>query len=254
MASDASTSRLAALLSLGHALGREDRALAILGEGNVSVRLGEDFAIKASGRNLETLTEAGVVTCRREPLLKLMDAAAPSDDVVDQSLMDSRIDPAAPKPSVEAVFHASLLGLPGIEWVGHTHPVAVNRIMCSPRAQEFAAHRVFPDEVVCCGAESVFVRYVDPGLQLAIAIRAAVTAFMQRRGTPPRVILLANHGVITLGSTHHAVLASMLMVKKAAEIWAGAAALGGPVFLSESDVQRIAGRSDEHYRQRALNL
>ena len=45
-----------------------------------------------------------------------------------------------------------------------------------------------------------------------------------------------------------------MMAEKAAKVFVGAAALGGPVFFSEQNVARIAGRPDEHYRQRALNL
>ena len=36
--------------------------------------------------------------------------------------------------------------------------------------------------------------------------------------------------------------------------WLGAAQLGGPKFLSKQNVQRIANRSDEHYRRRILNV
>jgi rhamnose utilization protein RhaD (predicted bifunctional aldolase and dehydrogenase) len=177
-----------------------------------------------------------------------------SDEEVERRLLESRVDDEAPKPSVEAIFHAYLLSLPGVEWVGHTHPVAVNGILCSARAAEFAAHRMCPDEVVCCGEASAFVPYTDPGLRLAGAIREAVEPFLRERGGPPRVVLLANHGVIALGATANAVLAAMLMTVKAAGIWRAAAALGGPVYLSEADVRRIAGRTDEHYRRRALNL
>ena len=249
--------RLEALVALAHQLGREDRQMAILGEGNVSTRIGEGFLVKASGRSLATLAREGVVACRSTGLMALLDAGGggeATDEQIEKSLMAARLDPAAPKPSVEAVFHAYLLGLPGIDWVGHTHPVAVNRILCSTRAAEFAGRRMFPDEVVCCGEESVFVPYVDPGLPLAGAIRRDTAAFVGRRGGPPRVILLGNHGVITLGASANAVLGAMLMVQKAAQIWLGAAALGGPEYLSGADVRRIAGRSDEHYRQRSLNL
>jgi hypothetical protein len=44
------------------------------------------------------------------------------------------------------------------------------------------------------------------------------------------------------------------MAEKTAAIWIGAALLGGPKVLAPENVERIAGRSDEHYRQRALNL
>ena len=94
--------------------------------------------------------------------------------------------------------------------------------------------------------------YADPGLRLARMIRDGVASFRAELGTLPRVILLANHGVITLGSSPQAVLAAMSMTDKAARIFAGAAALGGPVFLTDVDVHRIANRIDEHHRQRAL--
>ena len=81
-----------------------------------------------------------------------------------------------------------------------------------------------------------------------------MAAFRQELGTIPRVILLASHGVITLGGSPQAVLAAMLMADKAARIFAGAAALGGPVFLSDADVHRLANRTDEHHRQRALRI
>ena len=46
----------------------------------------------------------------------------------------------------------------------------------------------------------------------------------------------------------------MLMAEKAAKIFVGAAVLGGPVFFSKQNVERIAGRPDEAYRQRALKM
>ena len=50
---------LAALVKLSREIGREDRHLAILGEGNTSVKLSPtQFAVKASGSMLATLTDA----------------------------------------------------------------------------------------------------------------------------------------------------------------------------------------------------
>lgn len=254
MASAGDNSMRRRLVGLGRELGREERGLAILGEGNVSCKDGAGFLIKGSGRSLATLDEGGIAACTSGRLLALLDAGEVDDAAVDEALFASRLVEDDPKPSVEALFHAYLLTLPGVSWVGHAHPVSVNRILCSPRAAEFAGSRLFPDEVVCCGVESVFVRYTDPGLKLAQEIRRAVEPFMERHGAFPRVILLANHGVITLGASEQAVLGAMLMAGKAAEIWLGAALLGGPVFLGGADVMRIAGRGDEHYRRRALNL
>jgi len=244
------------MLGLSHQLGLESRRLAILGEGNTSARVGaETFVVKASGSNLATLKAEGTAECRFDQLLALLSAKRMTDAAIDERLYAARTHPAAKKPSVEAIFHAYLLTLPGVNFVGHTHPTAVNQLLCSKHARAFARRRTFPDEVVCCGVESVFVPYADPGLKLAQAIRSATRAYIKRLGRPPRVILLENHGFIGLGSSPEAVLAATLMGVKAAEIFAGAAAVAGlPRFLTAAQVARIAGRPDEHYRQKALGL
>jgi rhamnose utilization protein RhaD (predicted bifunctional aldolase and dehydrogenase) len=247
---------IARVLTLSHELGREDRRLAILGEGNTSARVDEhNFVVKASGANLATLSPLGVTESKFAGLLALLDRKRATDEEIDQALFDSRVDGEAKKPSVEAIFHAYLLTLPGVNFVGHTHPVAVNQILCTRHARTFAKRRLFPDEVVCCGAESVFVPYADPGLQLAQAMRTAVVAFIKRVARAPRVILIENHGFVALGPTPESVFAATLMGAKAAEIFVGAAAIAGtPRFLSAAQVTRIAGRPDEHYRQRALGI
>jgi rhamnose utilization protein RhaD (predicted bifunctional aldolase and dehydrogenase) len=243
------------LLILSHELGREDRGLAMLGEGNTSTRLADDtFLVKASGTCLGTLKEDDVVECRLSALLPMLEKENLTDQQVDDALLAARVDPKAKKPSVEAVFHAWLLSLPGIKFVGHTHATTVNQILCSPRARELAERRMFPDEIVCCGVASVFIPLTDPGLKLAQTIRRETEAFIKKHQSPPRVILMQNHGIITLGGTRQSVLAAMLMAEKAARIFVGAALLGGPVFLSEGDIARIIGRPDEAYRQRVLKM
>src|SRR5208283_2291428 len=229
--------KLRALLKLSHDLANPLHPLAILGEGNTSARVSQKtFLVKASGSSLGSLTKSDVVECRANVLLALLDDKKTSDVQVDQTLMASRVDAGAKKPSVEALFHAWLLTLPEVEFVGHAHAPAVNSILCSPRASEFATKRIFPDEVVCCDVASVFVPYTDPGLRLARAIRERTNQFIKKHQRPPRVVLLENHGLITLGRTPEAVLAAMLMAEKAASVWLGAAMLGGPVFLPPGTV------------------
>lgn len=246
---------LSPLLELSHELGREDRAFAILGEGNTSTRLDEDtFAVKASGFSLSTLGEEGVARCRVNDVLALFERETVSDEEVDAALLAARTDEAGRKPSTEALFHAYLLTLPDVNYVGHAHPVNANALLCSPRAQDFAFKRLFPDEIVCCGAISVLVPYVNPGVPLARAIREGVTTYRENFGRVPRLILLQNHGIITLGSTPQAVLATTLMAEKAARIHLEAATLGGPTFLSDEQVAYIAGWTAELYRQKVLHL
>jgi rhamnose utilization protein RhaD (predicted bifunctional aldolase and dehydrogenase) len=243
------------LLELSHHLGGERLRMAILGEGNTSVRIDEEtFAVKASGSNLASLTSADVTHCAFNRLLPLLDKSSATDVEVDQALLAARLDPAAKKPSIEALLHAYLLTLPGVRCVGHVHAIAVNQILCSPRAREFAERRACPDEIVMCGVESVFVPYAEPGLGLSQAIRREVVAFVKRTGRDPKIILLQNHGIIAVGSSPKSVLGSLLMAEKAAEIFVGAASLGGPVFLTAEQCERIAGRPDEHYRQKMLGM
>jgi rhamnose utilization protein RhaD (predicted bifunctional aldolase and dehydrogenase) len=249
------TPTLSDLLTLSHEIGREDRGLAILGEGNTSVRLSaETFAVKASGTCLGTLTAEDTVECRFLGLLPLLEKESMTDQEIDDALLAARVNPKAKKPSVEAVFHAWLLTLPGINYIGHAHATTVNQVLCSLRARDFATHRMFPDEIVCCSVASVLVPYTDPGLKLAQTIRQETENFIRKTGHQPRIILIQNHGTIALGATWQAVLTAMLMAEKAAKIFVGAAVMGGPVFLSKQHVERIAGRPDEAYRQRALKM
>jgi rhamnose utilization protein RhaD (predicted bifunctional aldolase and dehydrogenase) len=247
--------KTSALLALSHNLGSASRFLAILGEGNTSARLSDEtFLVKASGSSLGTMKADDLVECRFAPLLHMLDREDFSDVQIEAELFASRVDVQARKPSVEAVFHAYLLSLPGANFIGHTHAESINSLLCSPRADEFATRRIFPDEIVCCGPASVLVPYIDPGVKLARAIRDNVEQYRARFDTSPRVILLQNHGVITLGATPQAVEAAMFMADKAARIFLGGIVAGGPKFLSSEDVTRIGSRIDEHYRQRALQI
>ena len=196
------TETLQELLELSHFLGEEHRKLAILGEGNTSARVDDDtFLVKASGSCLERLGRDDLVACRFDALLPMLEEDDLSDQAIEEHLLACRVDQEARKPSVETLFHAYLLTLPGVEFVGHTHSVAANQILCSPMAEKFAVSKLFPDEIVCCGARSVLVPYTDPGVQLSKVIRKKTVEFLDEFGAPPRIILLANHGIIALGKT-----------------------------------------------------
>lgn len=244
----------AQLLSLSHDLGRPEYQLALLGEGNTSARLdAETFLVKASGSRLMDLSSEQLVEVRAEAILPMLDQEL-GDEEIEAALIHSRVRKDAPKPSVETTFHAWLLRQEGIAFVGHTHPVSVNKILCSDRAVHFADRRLFPDEIVCCGPRSLLVDYVDPGTLLGSAIRSSFTSFVSENGFTPRVILVRNHGLIAVGPSAGSVLATTLMAAKAAEIFVGASTVGGPVFMDPADVARIAGRIDEKYRQQQLKL
>ena len=88
------------------------------------------------------------------PLLVAVEGdAAFSDADVEDLLFGVRTDPEALKPSVESLFHAWLLALDGVAFVGHTHPLAAISVLSSPYAEAYATRRLFPDQIVYCGPE-----------------------------------------------------------------------------------------------------
>jgi rhamnose utilization protein RhaD (predicted bifunctional aldolase and dehydrogenase) len=243
----------ARLLEISHEFGKSQWT--ILGEGNTSGRIDDKiFAVKASGSSLGRLTEIGLTHCYFDRLLPLLDRENVADQEIEDCLWASRVSETALKPSVETFFHAYLLTLPEINFVGHTHPISVNQVLCSPISDSFATERRFPDEVVCCGPVSLLLPYEDPGLALARRIREEVEAFLREQKKLPKVILLANHGVITIGSSADSVRVAMAMTVKAAEIFVGAHSLGGNLAMPSAAVIRIENRLDEEYRRKMLRL
>jgi rhamnose utilization protein RhaD (predicted bifunctional aldolase and dehydrogenase) len=241
------------LIQLSHELGREDRQLAILGEGNVSADLGDGtFYVKASGCQLATIDAAGFARVSLKPVLKALDQPDKTDNGVREILEACRVDKTGKLPSVETFLHAICLKESGAKWVGHTHPVSVLRILCSKLGAEPFRRHIFPDEIVVCGRHLAVVPYVDPGIRLAVALRQSLRRFMDKHDAAPKVILMVNHGPVVLGQTDRDVLNIMLMLDKWSSILAGNYAVGEPRFLEEKYSDRIESRPDEHYRRRAI--
>lgn len=239
------------LVTMTRHLGQPELNYIIIGEGNTSQRIDDDgFWIKASGQQMSLIGPDGFLAVRFAPILDLLDNPPNSRQAVQQIMNDAKVDAdSTARPSVEVTFHAMLLAECDAQIIAHTHPIAINRILCSTRAEQFASHRVFPDEVVLCGPQSVFVPYVDPGLPLAITMRERVRAYMTQFGEAPKVILLANHGLVALGQTPTEALNITAMAVKAADIFAGACLVGEPVFMSQADIMHVYQRPDEIYRR-----
>ncbi|MEM9882165.1 MAG: class II aldolase/adducin family protein [Planctomycetota bacterium] len=246
------------LLELSHALGDPARQMAILGEGNTSVRADHDsFWVKASGSELRTLRPEQVVRVSFAACAKMLEAAAGgktfTDDEVKDALLAAVVEGGdGVRPSVETVLHAALLQQPGVSFVGHTHPTAINALTCSDRFGDALTKRLFPDQIVVCGESAVLVPYVDPGLPLALEVRDGCVAYRKRYGESPKTVFMRNHGFIALGMSAKQVLQVSQMAVKSAEVLGGALAVGEPTFMTDTQVARIAGRDDEHYRQKVL--
>jgi len=246
--------RLEQLVRMSRELGDPGNDYLLLGEGNTSAAADEEsFFVKASGACLGQIDQSGFVRVSRETMRELLEHESMTDDEIADGLRRATIEPGDLRPSTETFLHAMLLDLPGIEFVGHTHPTALNALLCSQGAEEAVRGRLFPDEVVCCGPESAWVPYTDPGLPLARAVGGAVDDYIERWNAPPLVIMMQNHGMIALGETPAQVLNATAMAVKSARVRLGAAAWGGIRPLSEGELDRIYTRPDEDYRRRLLS-
>jgi len=231
---------LAELIWLSREIGREDRGLALAGEGSVSGRLDDQhFGIRASATALHDLRPEQICRCQVTEIGGLIESQG-ADTAELQTALAKIAGASQLRPTIESLFHACLYQLEGVRFVAHCHPEACLQILCSPAAERFAEYRMYPDEILATGPQSVLVPYMEPGAPLAREIRSKVNLYMRRNfGRTPRVILLQNHGIIAMGATAQGVLLSTLMAEKAARVFVGAARLGGPVFMTQPMVTRI---------------
>jgi rhamnose utilization protein RhaD (predicted bifunctional aldolase and dehydrogenase) len=242
------------LVQLSNAVGDPALDAAILGEGNTSARCdAETFWVKGSGCQLSTMGAADFVHLRFDRILALLDQEGVDEAALKAAYESAKVDPRQTRrPSVETLFHAVLLSQPGVQAVAHSHATAVNMLTCSPRFPEVLEGRLFPDEAVVMGAESVYIPYLDPGVELAKAIKRGCDTYRATYGTVAKVIYMQNHGVIAVGSSTTEALQITAMAIKAARIRGGALNAGGIRALPAAVVGHLLGRPDEKYRQAAL--
>lgn len=248
------TNPLHNLVNMTRALGEPAMDYVIIGEGNTSMRIDdESFYVKASGHQMRGISENGFVAVRLAPMLAMLAMLDdPPQTLTEQKAItqEAKLAQADERsPSIEVSFHAMLLNDCDVKYIGHTHPTAINQILCSEYAADFARKRRFPDEVVLCGPASALVPYADPGLPLALIMRRRVGEFMAAHGEAPKLILLENHGMIALGDSPAEILNITAMAVKAARIHLGALLTGKPTTLPEEEVWHLYRRPDEIYRR-----
>jgi len=256
MSQPATSAATQSLVTLSRQLGDPAADLVILGEGNTSTDLRDGtFLVKASGTQLGRATDASFV---RMETAAVMDAINYSSlDSYDNISLDHRMriatgDPQGPKPSIEAMLHALAIRMCGALWVAHTHPTAVNALLCSDRASDLVAGHLFPDQVVMCGRHALLVPYAEPGLALGRAVRDRLRGHLDRFGAPPRLIYLGNHGIVALAATPTEVLQITQMSVKAARTLQSVLAIGRPAYLPDESADRLDARPDELHRRRVL--
>jgi L-fuculose-phosphate aldolase len=219
------TSQIDDILDLAHTISE----FTICSEGNVSVRDGNNFKIKASGTSLHTLSEEDLTLC---------------------DIYGKQLDETHKKSSIEVFFHAWIMRkFPLINFISHTHPPHTTKILCSESIYDFADNRWFPDQIVRNGTKSCIVPYATPGEEALKLVDKHVTDFVIREGFFPKLILLQNHGIITASASKKDCAAATLMCEKSAEIFVGAKLLGGIKFLSPQEVADVDKCPNENYRR-----
>lgn len=245
---------LSEVVALSRTLGEPDRDLAILAEGNTSIRSGQGrMFVKASGARLRTADSADFVELYTAPLLDLLGGNDSRDEDVAAVMRASQVDDQAPRASMEALLHAVCQAEAHTPVVAHTHPIAVNALLCSDQAPALVAGHLFPDQVVVLGRRNLLVDYADPGLALARLVRRQLLAHIETHGEPPKVVFLSGHGIFALADNTSQALAITEMTVKTARILSGALAAGRPRYLPDAEADRIDTRPDERFRRQRLS-
>jgi rhamnose utilization protein RhaD (predicted bifunctional aldolase and dehydrogenase)/NAD(P)-dependent dehydrogenase (short-subunit alcohol dehydrogenase family) len=167
-----------------------DPEIVLAGGGNTSVKLGNVLHVKASGSSLATIDKSGFVLMNREQLEAIANAEYPTDreqreERYKNALYAARIEPARnQRPSVEALLHHIVPQ----KFVVHSHATVVNTLTCHTKG-ETLAKQLF-------GSEAMWLPFIDPGYLLARELKKALTAHTKATGTPPKIILMGNHGLI----------------------------------------------------------
>jgi len=173
-------------------LGSEPR-LVIHGGGNTSVKTvmtdlaGEDtgvLCVKGSGWDMGTIEPAGLPAVRLEPLLKLANRDALSDEDMVNAQRCNLLDSRSPNPSVETLLHAFLPH----KFIDHTHSNAVLALTDQPYGDDLCRD--------VYGETMGYVPYIMPGFALA---KKAMEVY---RETPEvEGLILLKHGIFTFGES-----------------------------------------------------
>jgi len=199
-------------------------------EGNVSKKSGNVFFIKASGRRLSEVNEKSFIK-------------------YDFDL--NQLNNFDYKGSMEVDFHAFLLNFERINYVCHTHPTQTMKILCSDKIIDFAEKRLFPDQVVFNGPTSCVIPYTKPGKPLKTVIEKEISNWINEYYELPKLILLANHGIITMGSTPNECLIKTEICEKSANIFLGSH-FSQVNFLKKEHIDELIEDENEKYRIKNL--
>lgn len=236
------------LLALTRRLGAPERDLVILAEGNTSQRLGDGrLVVKASGARMRDVTPADFVTVETGPLVSLLEDPTATQEDLTAALDAGDVEGRRRRGSIETLVHVAAHAVaqavdPPV-YIAHTHPTEVVGLLSSVHAAEAFAHAAYSDEAVVLGSP-LFVPYAQPGIDLGRVYHRALQEYAEREGALPRLVLLANHGIVAIAPTAEGAEAITEMAVKAAAVRRIAYAAGGLTPLTTEAVAKFVARGD----------
>lgn len=232
------------LLDLTRSLGRPERDLVILAEGNTSELLADGrMVVKASGSNMASATADDFVTVDVEPFLDLLQREDSTQEEVTTALDAGVVGGRRRRGSIEALVHVAVQAVSPVQFVGHTHPTAILGLMASVRAQDAYDYWVYSDEAVVLG-RPLFVPYASPGVELGRVFYRSLQGYVDQHGQLPQLVLLGNHGIVAIASSAAGVDGISAMAVKGARIRATAYAIGGVSPIPTESVANFFARQD----------
>lgn len=241
------------LLDLTHDIGKRDRNMVILAEGNTSQRLADGrVMVKASGSNMRKATKKDFVAVEVEPLIELIRSESATQKDLTAALTAGEHDGAVRRASIETLIHVAVQAIEPVAFVGHSHPTSVVGLLASVNAATAFDRAAYSDEAVVIG-KPLFVPYAQPGIDLGRVFYHTLLEHYQRVGEMPQLILLGNHGIVAIAPTTAGVLGVSEMAIKGAEVRSIAANFGGVEPLSAESIEKFFARDDIAERRRHLS-
>ena len=240
------------LLALTRSLGRPERDLVILAEGNTSHLLGDGrLVVKASGSRMRDATAEDFVVVDLPPLVELLTSPTATQDDLTAALDAGEADGRRRRGSIETLVHVAVqavaastpTGTSLSTFVGHTHPTAMIGLLASVHAESAFDHAAYSDEAVVIG-RPLYVPYASPGIDLGRLCHAGLQAYADRHATLPQLVTLGNHGIVAIAPTTEGVDGISDMAVKAAQVRTAAYAIGGVVPLSSESLDTFFARTD----------
>jgi rhamnose utilization protein RhaD (predicted bifunctional aldolase and dehydrogenase) len=232
------------LIDLTRSLGRPERDLVILAEGNTSELLADGrVVVKASGSNMASATAEDFVTVDVAPLVDLLERADSTQAEVTAALDAGMVDGRRRRGSIEALVHVAVQAIAPSAFVGHTHPTAVVGLLASVHARAAYESWVYSDEAVVIGTP-LYVPYAQPGIELGRVFYTALRERFDLTGELPQLVLLGNHGIVAIAPTAAGVDGISAMAVKGAQVRATAYAIGGVAPLPAASVAKFFARDD----------